>query len=186
MRYQRGISMIEVLITCLVLAVGLLGIAVFQSKSTVGSLESYQRAQAIILLEDMSARLQGNPKNAGNYLVNLAGTGDARPDDCSGVAAGAERDLCEWSAALKGASELANGNSKVGAMIGARGCVTQVQAENRVDGACVPAIYQISVVWQGMHETIAPADTCGKGLYGGEGNRRAIGAQVTIPLLDCQ
>jgi type IV pilus assembly protein PilV len=185
MKRQQGTTLVEVLVTIVILAFGLLGVAVFQAKSTVGSLESYQRAQAVILLEDMSSRIQGNPGNAAGYLATGIGTGDARPDDCTGQAAGPVRDLCEWSSALKGSAETDPGNTKVGAMIGARGCVEQVQEANPASGVCTPAIYRVSVAWQGMHETVAPALECGKNLYGSEGNRRVIAVQVVAPLLDC-
>lgn len=184
MHRQRGISMIEVLVTIVILAFGLLGIAVFQSKANLGSVESYQRAQAVILLDDMTARLQGNIAGSASYVVASVGTGDTQPTDCSTVAVGAARDLCDWSNALKGAAETDNSSNKVGAMIGARGCITQLQAENRA--ACIPAIYQISVAWQGLHATQAPSISCGSGQFGAETYRRLVSAQVTTPLLDCK
>jgi type IV pilus assembly protein PilV len=184
-RRQQGVTLIEVLVSIVILAFGLLGIAVFQSKATVGALESYQRAQAVILLEDMSARLQGNPAQADAYITASAGTGDGQSADCATLAIGAPRDLCEWSSALKGAAETAADRSNVGAMIGARGCVEQVQAANPAAGICTPAIYRVTVAWQGLHPTIAPSLTCGKDLYGEETGRRAIAIQVVAPLLDC-
>jgi type IV pilus assembly protein PilV len=188
MRRQHGISLIEVLITLVILAFGLLGIAVFQSKANLGSVESYQRAQAVILLDDMTFRLQGNPANSAAYVVNEVGTGDTQPADCSGVAVGAARDLCEWSNALKGAAETDNSNNKnIGAMIGARGCITQVQVANTAGGACIPAIYQVAVAWQGLHATQPPSITCGRNKFGTDDSyRRLIAAQVTIPLLACK
>lgn len=185
MRNQQGVTLIEVLVTIVILAFGLLGIAVFQSKATVGALESYQRAQAVILLEDMSARLQGNPAQADAYVADAVGTGDAQAADCTPLASGAPRDLCEWSNALKGAAETDAGKTNVGAMIGARGCIEQVQAANAATGVCTPAIYRVSVAWQGLHPTIAPALACGKGSYGAETGRRVIAIQVVTPLLDC-
>jgi type IV pilus assembly protein PilV len=182
---QRGASLIEVLVTAVVLAFGLLGIAVFQSKSQVGSLESYQRAQAVILLQDMTSRLKGNLPQAANYVVNDVGTGDTRPADCSAAAAGADHDLCEWSKSLKGAAEV-DSNNKVGAMIGARGCIEQLQAADASAGVCRPATYQVTVAWQGMHATIAPSLACGQNRYGTDTNRRAIAVQITSPLLNCQ
>jgi len=186
MRRQHGISMIEVLVTIVILAFGLLGIAVFQSKANLGSVESYQRAQAVILLDDMTARLQGNIGGSADYVVAEVGTGDTQPTDCSTVAVGAARDLCDWSNALKGAAESDSSSNKVGAMIGARGCITQVQAKNDTSGACIPAIYQVAVAWQGLHATQAPSITCGKDKFGAENYRRLVAAQVTIPLLDCK
>ncbi len=185
MQRQRGTTLIEVLVTVVLLAFGLLGVAVFQSKSQVGSLESYQRAQAVILLEDMSGRLQANATNAAAYVASDIGTGDARPADCSTVAAGATRDLCEWSNLLKGASETDASAKKIGGMIGARGCIEQLRAPNPAKGVCTPGLYQISVAWQGMHETVAPTLRCGANQYGTDTNRRVIAVQVTSPLLTC-
>jgi type IV pilus assembly protein PilV len=182
---QRGTTLIEVLVTVVILAFGLLGIGVFQAKSQVGAVESYQRAQAIVLLEDMTARISGNPLNAANYLSMTIGTGDGRPDDCTGLASGAPRDLCEWSKSLRGAAETAGANTKVGAMVGARGCVEQLQAQDATAGVCRPGIYQISVSWQGLHSTAAPSLQCGKGAYGDETNRRTIAVQVTVGLPAC-
>jgi type IV pilus assembly protein PilV len=185
MRRQGGITMIEVLVTIVILAFGLLGIAVFQSKATVGSIESYQRAQAVILLDDMTARLQGNPDNSPFYESTNIGTGDSQPADCSGLGAGATRDVCEWSNLLKGAAET-DSNSKVGAMIGARGCITVLQAADPTPGVCKPGIVQVAVAWQGLHATQAPAMDCGANQFGDENYRRLIAAQVLIPQLACK
>lgn len=183
--HQHGVTMIEVLVTIVILAFGLLGIAVFQSKASVGSIESYQRAQAVILLDDMTARVQGNPKNSTAYESSSIGTGDSQPADCSGLGAGAPRDVCEWSNALKGAAE-SDSNTKVGAMIGARGCISTLQAADPSPGVCKPGIVQVVVAWQGLHATQAPVMDCGKNQFGDETYRRLIAAQVLIPQLECK
>jgi type IV pilus assembly protein PilV len=181
-----GLTLVEVLVTVVVLAFGLLGIAALQAKMQVGTVESYQRAQAVVLLDDMRARLLGNPAHAPDYVTTAPlGTGDAQPADCTALAIGSARDLCEWSQALKGSAEKTSAGSASGAMIGARGCVQQLQAPNPATGVCQPGIYRISVAWQGLHPTLAPALSCGANLYGPDANRRAIAVQVTIGLPDC-
>lgn len=180
-----GVTLIEVLVTVVILGFGLLGLAGLQSKFNIGLIEAYQRAQAIVLLDSMSERMKANRAHAADYVTSgTLGTGDTQPADCMTVAAGAARDLCEWSAALKGAAE-ATGSTNTGAMIGARGCITQLQAENAASGVCSPGIYQITVAWQGMHATQAPAATCGANLYGADANRRAISTQVSVGLSTC-
>ena len=182
---QRGVSLIEVLVTMVVLAFGLLGLAAFQTKAQVGSIESYQRAQAAVLLQDMQSRLTGNTVDAASYVTGGAlGTGDSLGTDCKLAAAGSARDKCEWSAALKGAAEKREGVLG-GAMEGARGCVTQVQIQNTAAGVCRPAIYLVSVSWQGLHATRAPLHACGKDLYGPDTNRRTISARVAVGLPAC-
>jgi type IV pilus assembly protein PilV len=185
---ERGTSLVEVLVTMVVVAVGLLGLAAFQSKAQVGNIESFQRAQAAVLLQDMQSRIENNIGNAAAYVTDSPlGTGDTLKEDCSTYTAGAERDRCEWSQALKGAAE-ASGTTKVGAMIGARGCVAQVQVENRAPGVCQPAVYLVSVSWQGMHPTKAPAQACGKDSTPGADDtyRRVVSARVSAALLDCK
>lgn len=182
---QRGATMMEVLVTMVIVAFGLLGVAAFQAKAQVGAVESYQRAQAIILLDDMVSRLTGNSANAASYLSASVGTGDTQPADCTTLVQGAQRDLCEWSQSLKGAAEKSETGTQVGAMIGARGCVIQVQAPNPLIGVCQPAIYEVSVAWQGLHETRAPTLTCGLNQYGNEKYRRVISARVTVGLTTC-
>lgn len=181
----RGLSLVEVLVTMVVLAFGLLGLAAFQAKAHVGTLESYQRAQAAVLLQDMQSRLAGNSAGAGEYLTTTPlGTGSEEGEDCAAEAVGSARDRCEWSAALKGAAER-RGEENAGAMEGARGCITQVRAQNDAAGVCTPAVYLVTVAWQGMHPTRAPAQACGKDLYGEDTHRRAVSVRVAIGLPGC-
>lgn len=182
---ERGVTLIEVLVTVVVLAFGLLGIAAFQAKAQAGSIEAYQRAQAVVMLEDLQARMSGNPAQVADYVTATPlGTGDA-PGACGLLAFGAARDKCEWSTALLGAAEL-KGEAKVGAMIGARGCVAQVQSRNDTPGACAPGIYKLTVAWQGLHATRAPAHACGSGQYGSETMRRAISVRVAVGVPHCK
>jgi type IV pilus assembly protein PilV len=181
-----GLSLVEVLVTVVVLAFGLLGIAALQAKVQVGSIEAYQRAQAIVLLDDMRARILGNAAHAADYVTTAPlGKSDTQPADCSTVAIGSARDMCEWSQELKGAAEQTGAGAATGAMIGARGCVEQLQAPNAAAGVCQPGIYRVSVAWQGLHPTKASALACGANLYGPDANRRAIAVQLTIGLPSC-
>jgi len=175
---ERGTSLIEVLITMVILAFGLLGLAGMQSKLQLTTSESYQRAQAIVLLNDLSERINANRAQATSYVTTAPlGTGDSGPEDCSTVAAGPARDKCEVSNALKGAAEKKS-EANVGAMTGARGCVTQIQADDLA--TCTPAVYLVTVAWQGLHKTKAPEETCGQGQYGDDSYRRAISVRVTV------
>ncbi|NHZ91694.1 type IV pilus modification protein PilV [Massilia sp. CCM 8733] len=191
-RRQSGTTLIEVLVTLLMLAFGLLGLGAFQTKAQVGSIEAYHRAQAVVLLEDIQGRMHGSTLADVPLFVTTTplGTGDdfAADVDCSLEAVGANRDRCEWSRALKGAAEVktgSSGSSNIGAMTGARGCVTEVQAMNNVRGVCSPGIYMVSVAWQGLHPIKTPSLACGKDLYGADTHRRAIAVQVTVGLPLC-
>jgi type IV pilus assembly protein PilV len=183
-KHECGLSLIEVLVTLVITAFGLLGIAGLQSMIHLGTVESYQRAQAVVLLSNLSERMRANGAQAASYVSATAfGKGDSPLADCSTAATGAARDQCEWSKALQGAAET-KGALNVGAMIDARGCITQVQAPDTT--ACAPGIYLITVAWQGINQTKAPAATCGKDLYPpADTYRRAVLERVSIGLPSC-
>lgn len=175
---QSGTTMIEVLVAIVIVVVGLLGLAGLQSRATLAEMESFQRAQAILLMQDMVDRINANRKNSMAYATGTSpkGTGNTK-DDCS-LLTGAPRDLCEWSNALLGAAETSGGGASVGAMIGARGCV-------EVQSATMPRKFLVSVVWQGMNPTASSGVTdCGKGSYDtADKTRRVVSSQVTIGCL---
>jgi len=111
---SRGTSLIEVLVTLVILAVGLLGVAGLQSKMGVAEVESYQREQALLTLTDMVNRIYGNSAQAASYVTATPlGTGDSQPATCAGIAAGPALDQCQWSQLLKGTSEQTSGTTNV-------------------------------------------------------------------------
>jgi type IV pilus assembly protein PilV len=178
-KFEKGGLLLEVLVTLVILAIGLLGLAGLQTRLQASEMESYQRAQAILLLNDMANRMQVNQNAAADYATGETyGAGSVCP------AAGATtlaRDLSEWCLALQGAAEK-SGASDVGAMVGGRGCIENVGV-NR---------YMITVAWQGLTPISAPPDSvsCGAGLYdsaqsncAGDLCRRAITTIVRIATL---
>lgn len=173
-RSMRGVSMLEVLVAIFVLTIGLLGTASMQSQMQTTQVESYQRAQAIVLLQDMVDRVNANRKDVANYVSADLGLSS---QDCSVPTTVAGKDLCEWNNALFGAAEM-KGTQTLGAMTGARGCIT-----NPV--TTMPREIVVAVVWQGMRPTVAPGGTtCGQNQYGaGDKQRRAMVARITIGCL---
>lgn len=187
-----GTTMLEVLVTIVILASGLLGLAALQVALLTAEAESYQRAQAILLVNDMVERITTNRSAAASYvLIEVHGTGGTTPPAKCAVlpATQVSSDLCDWGKSLQGAAEKrtsGNVTTQVGGLGGGRGCVELVQAEDATSGVCMPGIYRVTVAWQGSNKTTEPAATCGAGLYGGSGFRRAISTQVSIGLPSCR
>lgn len=212
-RKQTGFGMIEVLVALVILLVGLLGLAGLMVQSQRSELESYQRVQALILAKDMVGRINANRNVAVNltgcYGITNAATGapyvgkgvlPAAVPTCAasgGVttdqANRASQDLKDWNNLLQGATESSSG-SWVGAIVGARGCVSYNSAPyssatnpggELLDSNGLPlagsGVYTVEVAWQGMNETYAPvALNCGKNLYGTEAQRRDISLTLRL------
>ncbi|CAN7197074.1 type IV pilus modification protein PilV [Variovorax sp. LjRoot290] len=186
---QHGVALIEVLITLVILLFGLLGLAGVSSRANVAEMEAYQRIKALQLVQDMADRLNANRKVASCYSngatgVQLSATSTTVPACTAGnvqqqtqVAA----DLTAWKDLINGQAETQSG-AKLGAMIGAVGCVTLDDAANN--------IYLIAVSWQGLAKTAAPtladgstAFPCGNGAYGDEKLHRVVTTKVRIGAL---
>nr|WP_311528144.1 type IV pilus modification protein PilV [uncultured Ralstonia sp.] len=186
-RHQRGFGLIETLITLIVLLVAMLGLVGLLLATQRAEAETYQRSQALILLQDMVDRINANRTAAGCYAITTdtvngapyLGTGAGAIPPCSlGTLQAytlANSDLAAWSNLLAGAAEVRGSN--VGAMIGARGCVSFDQTSG---------VYLVSVAWQGKAPTSAPVSglSCGKSLYGNEAQRRVVSATLQIANLN--
>ncbi|MGN5478777.1 type IV pilus modification protein PilV [Cupriavidus basilensis] len=64
-----GFGLIEALVTLIVLLLGLLGLVTLMLASQRAESESYQRALALILLQDMVERINANRSAAGCYAL---------------------------------------------------------------------------------------------------------------------
>ncbi len=82
---QRGLTLIEVLIAVLVLAVGLLGIAGLQSAALSNNLISYQYTQASSLAQAMIERMRANRDGvlSGAYVLTAAASPPAAAVNCA-------------------------------------------------------------------------------------------------------
>ena len=66
---QGGLTLVEVLVSVVILLVGLLGLAALMTNSQKAEAESYQRAQALLLLQDMVGRINANRAVAACYAI---------------------------------------------------------------------------------------------------------------------
>jgi type IV pilus assembly protein PilV len=104
-RHQSGLTLIEVLITVVLVSIGLLGLAGLQLTSVRNSSSSGERFIATTLAQDILERMRANRTGviAGDYDLALA----AAP--AGGTVAG--DDLVAWTAAL--AAGLPSGDGSV-------------------------------------------------------------------------
>jgi len=181
-------AMLESLFSMAVLMVGMLGICGLQAKTQTSHFEAYQRAQALLLLDDVVNRINANRSAADCYAYTgangipyLGANGqDHRVDNSCAAVTGtiqtraiAQSGMTDWDLLLEGAAEIDGGVSR-GAMLDARGCVSF---------DVVTDMYTVAIAWQGMMPTMAPANPCASGLYGVDTNRRVVTASFRIASL---
>jgi type IV pilus assembly protein PilV len=88
LRGARGVSLIEVLVSVVVLSIGLLGVAAMQSIALRGGQSSFESSQAVIqtsaIMEAMRAnRLDANAYNTAGMVCAAAGGGSLAQSDVS-------------------------------------------------------------------------------------------------------
>ncbi|MGY1459552.1 MULTISPECIES: type IV pilus modification protein PilV [unclassified Luteimonas] len=94
-RRMRGVSLIEVLVSVVIIAIGLLGIAAMQSMALRGAQSSLESSQAVMQTNSIMEAMRANRFNAAQY--NTAGM------ECDVPAGGtlAQNDQRDWISALK-------------------------------------------------------------------------------------
>jgi type IV pilus assembly protein PilV len=179
---QRGTSLIEVLVTIVIVSFGLLGLAGLQSRMQLSEMESYQRAQALVLLNDMASRIAVNRGLAADYVTAASPLGAGITCPTSPVTR-PDIDAAEWCNALKGAAEVTSGGNSAGAMVGGRGCIESLPNNE----------YMVTIAWQGLSPVSAPPASvaCGEGAYDEAGSaciedrcRRVVTTIVRIATLN--
>jgi len=162
---SRGFTLIEVMVTLVILLFGLLGIAGLMAKGQRASFEAFQRQQALGLANDMAERILSNRTRAGCYgtacdanpfyntgapLTTPLGLGVSYNDyrtgaitDCGSVACTPGQlsayDLAIWDGLLNGYTEQqitpVSGTGYVGGIVNALGCIVETA---NTSGTCPP------------------------------------------------
>ena len=158
---QRGVLLIEVLVTLVIVSIGLLGLAGVQIHIQRAELDAYQRSQALLLLSDMVSRISTNRSHASSYLVAVSSPLGAGASCPTGTATVAQLDLAEWCNALQGAAEtvvVGGVTATVGGLVNGRGCIENLSGD-----------YLVTVAWQGQVALSPPPASvaCGAGRYNG-------------------
>jgi type IV pilus assembly protein PilV len=82
----RGLSLIETLVTIVVISVGMLGIAAIYVESLKAGQTALLRTRAVALAADMADRIRTNQAGAASYDVGPEAAGAAPPVDCADTA----------------------------------------------------------------------------------------------------
>ena len=203
-RHVDGFSLIEVLVTMVLILIGLLGVLAMQARAAKVEFESYQRGQAISLAQDMQSRLYasraivqaGFMNNAvsstdgsiyvgsGSGAKSFVGAGgNCVPAAAGDALAAAKFETCQWAQALLGAAAT-DGSGNVGAMLGARGCLIRIEPPQ----ANALADFYVAIVWQGVAAGAEPPDDapagknfCASDVDFGAGLRRGVSTRVMVP-----
>lgn len=102
LRRQQGLTLIEVLVSMIILATGILGMMALQTTSLQTNQSSYYRTQAIILAYDIIDRMKANPNAMSQALYNGFDS-DSPPSEPSCMTTGcnasdrASLDMAQWA-----------------------------------------------------------------------------------------
>src|SRR5262245_7129761 len=88
---QSGMSLVEVLVTLVLVSVGLLGVAALQLTSLKSNQEAYVRSQASVLADYILDRMRANQTGFRANEYNIAIGTEAEDDETT-----AGRDLIRW------------------------------------------------------------------------------------------
>ena len=150
----RGVSLIEVLVSLVILSLGVLAVVGLQLVSKRNNADAGQRTIAAQLAYDMAERMRANASTASlpGYLIGTSDApagaryapSDAAPAACtSGApcnpAARVVRDIYEWEQALEGAAD-----SGTGGLVSPLACIVQTTSDGGGDGT-----YTITIAWRG-------------------------------------
>jgi len=92
-RHSAGMTLIEVLVTLVIISVGLLGVAALQLTTVRNNYDAYVRSQAAVMASDMLDRMRANRADAMNNLYN-ADFGEVPGDTSAG------REIVQWRRTL--------------------------------------------------------------------------------------
>ncbi len=117
--HEQGSSLIEVLVSLLMVALGVLGVVTMQMNTLTNNREAFYRTQATVLAYDIIDRMRANRDQAisNGYLVAVGSspTGTSCTTTCSPTQI-ATTDLIQWKDSI--ARQLPSGDGSVEAIAG--------------------------------------------------------------------
>lgn len=172
---QRGVSLIEVLVTLILISIGLLGTASLQILSKRSNFEAAQRTTAAHLANDLFQRMRSNRQALVDYL-DADGSGDANPGTAPTKDCGSDLVSCtnaqlalfdieDWEQQIVGVE-----SAEDGVLLEPSVCM-----EGPVGGGT--GLYEIAIAWRGqMAHTNPTINACGddSGKYGDDNEYRHV------------
>ncbi|MEO5377770.1 MAG: type IV pilus modification protein PilV [Magnetococcus sp. DMHC-6] len=131
---QSGFTLIEVLISLVVMSTGLLAVGLMQAKGIVSAGDAFQRTQATWLAYEMLDRMRANPNNLTGYLDKKVGYNQIPVTDPGTVTMASQRttkDLYEWQ-------------NNLSAVAGRTGLYQAIGSISKIAG-----LYKVQIQWQG-------------------------------------
>lgn len=120
-QYQKGFTLIEVLVTVILLSGGLLGLAALQGTAVKAGHNAYLRSQATMQAYDIVDRMRANAGadavNAPSYVIDIGTAAGTTPTTQAG------RDLLQWKANM--ANSLPQGDGSIAVAAGVVTVVVQ-------------------------------------------------------------
>lgn len=112
----RGFTLLEVLISLVILAVGMLGMVALQQEALQYNHAAFTDSQAQFLLTDMAERIRANNGNAA-YALTFAETPGVVSTDCAANACNNSQmavwDVNQWRALVEDPAYLPQGESQI-------------------------------------------------------------------------
>ena len=154
-RAARGLSLIETLVTIVVISVGMLGIAAVYVESLKAGQTAVLRTRAVALAADMADRIRTNQAGGASYDVGPDAAGAAPPADCADTAGApaqnctpadmALNDIWQWKTLV------GNTTDEEFQRLGLPGATASIDR----NPATVPVTYTITIRWSEKNEDLS-------------------------------
>ncbi|CAA0126285.1 Uncharacterised protein [Halioglobus japonicus] len=187
-RAQSGFTLIEVMISAVILAIGVLGVVSVLAMSKVYQHESIQRVRAVELADGIFERIRRNPSGVTGYDTGLdaplgnGSTGNEPQPNCSATSCDADElashDLWDWERLLDGAASTVTEEGVAVptlALRNVRACIDFTADAGRDNTGIVDVVIQ----WQGVRETSDAVDASGV-VCGDAGDEDATWRQLIV------
>ena len=144
----QGFTLIEVMVSLVIMVIGLIGIFNLHIVAKRGSFESFQQTQASYYANDIINRMKLNPSQLASYAGTYSGTPSSATACNVAVCTPSQmrlRDIYEWQSSFTGADETV-GTQNVGGLDTPTACI-EVNANT----------VTVVLAWRGIRKTTIDA-----------------------------